>query len=110
MTSTESPVVAIDRFPVDVTPDSANTLHTVRMILTVPTDGVGQLMVWTAPEQRVIDTNFYLDQSDIRSKQVDWTISTDAGPVVVRSAPGCGCGNRLKYWQPFTMMRMGRLR
>lgn len=109
MTSTEAPIVAVDRFPVDVVAGEA-TWREVRLVLTTPVDGVGRLIVWTAPDVAVLDTTFTLDGSDIRTKQVDWTIATDLGPIVVRPRHGCGCGNRLKYWTPFTPMRMGRLR
>lgn len=105
------PIVAVDRFPVDVIADGT-TLRQVKLIMTQPQDGVGRLKVWSAPDVLALDTDFDLAASDIRSKQVDWSVSTDDGVVVVKSSPGCGCGNRLKYWQPpeFNPLKMGRLR
>lgn len=110
MTSTEAPVVSVDRFPVQVVFDDRH-LFEARVILTQPdTEGVGTLYVWTAPDRLVLQTSYQLHESDIRSKGVDWSITTDVGVVVVKPSPGCGCGNRLKYFTPFTPMRMGRLR
>jgi hypothetical protein len=104
-------IVAVDRFPVDVVTDDG-LLRQVKLILTQPQGGVGRLKVWSAPDVLALDTDFDLEASDIRSKQVDWSIQTEAGVVTVRSSRGCGCGNRLKYWQPpeFSPLKMGRLR
>ena len=106
----DTPVIAVDRFPVDVITDQ-ETLRTCRLIMTKPQDG-GAFKVWTAPGVLAIDTTFDLAESDIRSKQVDWGVATGTGPVVVKSSPGCGCGNPLKWWSPpeFQPYRMGRLR
>jgi len=109
VTSTQAPIVAVDRFPVDVIAGDS-TWREVRLVLTSPVEGVGRLYVWSAPGVTVLDTEFTLADVDIRSKQVEWTIGTTDGPVTVRPRHGCGCGNRLKYWQPFNPMRMGRLR
>lgn len=101
--------IAEDRFPVDVVTDDT-TLRTVRLIMTRPTDGVGLFKVWTAPDVLAIDTTFDLTASNIGPKQADWGVVTEAGPVVVKSSPGCGCGNRLKWWSPpeFQPYKKGR--
>lgn len=107
-------IVAVDRFPVDLIDGQTSLMlhHQVKLIMTQPVNGVGRLKAWSAPDVEVLDTEFDLAESDIRSKQVDWGVATSNGPVVVKSSPGCGCGNRLKYWTPpeFQPLRMGRLR
>lgn len=107
---TDDPVIAVDRFPVDVIKSDGTMLHQVRLVLTQPQNGVGELKVWTAPDVLALDTSFTLADSNIGSRQMDWGIQTPQGVVAIRSSGGCGCGNRLKYWQPYTPMRMGRLR
>lgn len=107
-----APVVVFDRFPVIVhTPDGV-VYREVKVIMTKPQDGVGTLKVWSAPDVVVLDTTYVLDESDIRSKQVDWTITTSEGVVVIQPQHGCGCGNRLKMYTPpeFTSYRMRKLR
>lgn len=106
-------VVAVDRFPVDLLDGQTQLMlhHLVKLVMTRPVDGIGRLKVWASPELVVLDTTFGLAESDIRSKQVDWSVQTPNGIVIVRSAPGCGCGNRLKHFTPpeFTPYKMGRL-
>ena len=93
-------VVAVDRFPVNVS-TSDKTLREVKVIMTEPVDGVGRLVVYSAPDVKAIDTDYFPAESDIRStNQADWTIQTAEGVVVVASMHGCGCGNRLKMYNP----------
>jgi hypothetical protein len=108
-----APVVAVDRFPVIVHTPGGAVYRDAKVIMTRPVDGVGSLKAWAAADHPpVVDTTFDLDNSDVRSRQVDWSLDTPDGVVVVQPSPGCGCGNRLKYWTPpeFTPMRMGKLR
>jgi hypothetical protein len=107
-----APVVAVDRFPVILHAPDGTVTREVRVVMTKPQDGVGELIAWSAPDREVLRTSFKLDDSDIRSKQVDWTLATDAGVVIIQPQHGCGCGNRLKYWTPpeFQPYKMGRLR
>jgi hypothetical protein len=104
--------VAVDRFPVIVHLPDGTVTREAKVIMTKPQDGVGTLIAWSAPDREVLRTTFTLDDSDIRSKQVDWTLSTDLGVVVVQPSPGCGCGNRLKHFTPPELQpyRMGKLR
>lgn len=108
----DTPVVAVDRFPVDVIAPGGMTYRTCRLIMTQPVDGVGRLKVWSAPGVLVVDTDFLLEASNIGPKQADWHVATGAESVVVRSSPGCGCGNPLKWWSPpeFQPYRMGQLK
>lgn len=92
--------VAVDRFPVNVI-TSDLVLREVKVIMTEPVDGVGRLVVYSAPDVKAIDTSYMPAESDIRStNQADWTIQTTDGVVVIQSARGCGCGNRLKMFNP----------
>ena len=109
--SESTKVIAEDRFPVDVTVESAGQHYReARIIMTRPDDDVGTLKVYAAPDVVVLDTTFRLSESNIGSKQSDWGVTTDDGAVVIRSSVGCGCGNRLKWWSPpeFQPYKKGR--
>lgn len=104
--------LAYDRFPVNVM-TSDLSLREAKLIMTWPVDGVGRLVVWSAPDVVALDTSYLVGESDIKSKQVDWTIQTTDGVVVVQPGHGCACGNRLKLFRPAEFashkMRTGRL-
>lgn len=107
----DTPVIAEDRFPVDVTVEATGAFHReARVIMTRPADDVGTLKVWTAPGVVVLDTTFRLSESNIGPKQADWGVTSEDGAVIIRSSVGCGCGNRLKWWSPpeFQPYKKGR--
>lgn len=115
MTNTEtgSTIVVADRFPVMVIDAGGEVVHTAaKMVMTRPdADGVGRLLIYSAPDNPLYDVQFYRSSSDIGSQAKDWTLDTSVGRVVVRSAGGCGCGNRLKGWTPQELQpyRLGRM-
>lgn len=101
-----APIVAADRFPVRLT--GAVEHAKVRAILTQPTDGVGQFHAWLSPENKVLETAFYVEESVFGGRARDWVVATDAGQVGISSLGGCGCGDRLKSFIPWHPYQIGR--
>jgi hypothetical protein len=108
------PVVVADRFPVKLLDgDGVVTHEKAKLVLTQPDEhGVGRLLAWTSPEVMVYDVAFRRPSSLIGARSVDWVLDTDLGHVGVRTASGCGCGDRLKGFHPPELLpyQMGRLR
>lgn len=106
-------VIVADRFPVKLLgPDGAVTHAKAKVVLTKPDEqGTGRLLAWTSPDHPVYDVPFERDASTIGNKGTDWWFDTSIGRIGVRSAGGCGCGDRLKGWHPpeLTPYQLGRL-
>lgn len=101
-----APIVAADRFPVRLT--GAVEHAKVRAILTQPTDGVGQFHAWLSPENKVLETAFYVEKSTFGGRAATWKIVTPLGDVRISSLGGCGCGDRLKSFIPWSPYQIGR--
>jgi hypothetical protein len=111
-TETASSVVVADRFPVQLI-DAERLVHaSAKLFLTRPDEnGVGRLLAYEAPDVALYDIAWSRPDSTIGPNGVDWLLETGVGRLIVRSAPGCGCGNRLKGWVPQELQpyRLGRL-
>jgi hypothetical protein len=109
---TMSTIVVADRFPVQLI-DAERLVHaSAKLFLTRPDEnGIGRLLAYSAPDVALYDTTWSRPDSTIGSNSVDWRLDTGAGRLIVRSAPGCGCGNRLKGFVPNELQpyRIGRL-
>lgn len=105
----DPPAVAHDRFPVAVL--GPVEVPTARVIVAVPTEagGPARVLVWASPGPPLLDQPVDLTQSMFGSPMVDWSLATPGGSLVVRRGRGCGCGNALKHWVPWTPYRMGVL-
>lgn len=109
---TASTIVVADRFPVQLI-DGETVVHaTAKLVLTRPDEaGVGRVLAYSAPGVALYDTTFDRAASFIGPANLDWVLDTPEGRLIVRSAPGCGCGNRLKGYVPQELQpyRLGRL-
>lgn len=107
-------VVVAERFPVKIYDAQGVLVHgTAKLFLTRPDEnGTGRLLAYSAPDRLLYDVPFYREPSAIGGRSAPWTIETEIGTLSVRSAGGCGCGNRLKGWVPQELQpyRLGRLR
>ncbi|MDN5919001.1 MAG: hypothetical protein L0I76_28560 [Pseudonocardia sp.] len=110
MTAAAAPVVAFNRFPTVVTEPGGASWREARTVITCPDgDQPARLMVWLRPGEPAVDEALHLDVSTIGRPRTVWQLVTDSGTYQVQAGSGCGCGSRLKRYEPFTPMRMGRL-
>lgn len=109
---TVSTIVVVDRFPVQLI-DSERLVHaSAKLFLTRPDEtGVGGLLAYEAPDVALCDTTWSRPDSTIGPNGTDWLLETGVGRLIVRSAPGCGCGSRLRGYTPQVLQpyRLGRL-
>jgi hypothetical protein len=105
VTTTEEPRVVIrDVFPAVVTRD-AGTWRSARVVITRD-----RVMVWLTRAAPVLDAPYDPDRSTVpplsapSSRPAHLTLAS--GQVLtVAGQRGCGCGNPLKSWQPWTPYR-----
>lgn len=113
-----APMIRKDRFPVAVRElDAADprAWREVRVLLTVAEpDLPARMLLYTRPSDvPALELGWRPEASILGRKTVPWRIETvtldDAetrAAFVVEPIGHCGCGNRLKLWDPFSPMRM----
>lgn len=109
---TTSTIIVVDRFPVQLIDSEALVCAEAKLFLTRPDEnGVGGLLAYSAPDVALYDTTWSRPDSTVGPNSVDWLLESGEGRLIVRSAPGCGCGSRLKGWTPQVLQpfRLGRL-
>lgn len=109
------PVIVRRYYPAEVTLTDQASAQVITGALVIVTQE--RVYVWTAADSvRSLRLSAAYERPDdapplpreYELKHRPALLDTDFGPVTVNKGRGCGCGNPLKSWRPFTPERQAR--
>lgn len=101
-----SPIIAQRYYPAELLlPDADGPVPALVLV------SAARVYAWTAPGVLALDQPYDPHTSTVlaewQMRQNPTVLATPAGQVFVNRGRGCGCGDPLKAYQPFTPARAG---